>query len=143
MTDPQLWFKSLHIMAVIAWMAGLFYLPRLFVYHANSAEGGEASEKFKIMEKRLLKVIMTPSMILTWVFGFLASWEISAFFEVWFYAKLLLVVLLSVFHFNLAKFQKQFELDQNTRSSGYFRMINEIPTILMVGIVIFAVFKPF
>ncbi|MEP3276466.1 MAG: protoporphyrinogen oxidase HemJ [Stappiaceae bacterium] len=143
MSDPYLWFKSLHIMSIIAWMAGLFYLPRLFVYHADSTVGSEQSETFKIMERRLLKAITTPAMISSWIFGLLAAWQIDAFSDGWFHAKLLLVLIMTGYHGYLAKFQKAFASDRNVKPAKFFRIVNEVPTLLMAVIVILVVFKPF
>ncbi len=143
MSDPYLWFKSLHIISVIAWMAGLFYLPRLFVYHADTAAGSDQSETFKVMERRLLKAITTPAMISSWVFGLLAAWQIDAFADGWFHAKLLLVLIMSGYHGALVRCQKAFANDQNTKSARFFRIVNEVPTLLMVAIVILVIFKPF
>lgn len=143
MDDPYLWFKSLHIISVIAWMAGLFYLPRLFVYHADTDVGSEQSETFKIMERRLLKAITTPAMISSWIFGLLAAWQINAFADGWFHAKLLLVLMMSGYHGYLVRYQKAFANDQNTKSARFFRIVNEVPTLLMAVIVILVIFKPF
>lgn len=136
-----LWVKALHIMAVIAWMAGLFYLPRLYVYHAAATAGGEASETFKTMEAKLLKVIMNPAMIAAWVFG-LALW-IGWGAGPWMHAKFVLVLAMSGYHGFLAKLRKDFKRDENARPEKFFRLINEIPTLLMVVIVILVVVKPF
>lgn len=135
------WVKALHIMAVIAWMAGLFYLPRLYVYHASASEGGETSQTFKVMEAKLLRMIMNPAMIAAWVFG-LALW-IGWGAGAWMHAKFALVLAMSGYHGFLAKLRKDFELDANTRPEKFFRLINEIPTLLMVVIVILVVVKPF
>ncbi len=139
----MLWVKALHVMSVIAWMAALLYLPRLMVYHADSAPGSETSETFKVMERRLLRGIATPSMIATWVFGLWMAWLIGAWSDAWFHAKLFLVVLLSAYHGFAVRWVSAFADDTNTRSSRFFRMVNEIPALLMVGIVILVVVKPF
>jgi len=139
----MLWVKALHVMSVIAWMAALLYLPRLMVYHADSAPGSETSETFKVMERRLLRGIATPSMIATWVFGLWMAWLIGAWSDAWFQAKLFLVVLLSAYHGFAVRWVSAFADDTNTRSSRFFRMVNEIPALLMVGIVILVVVKPF
>jgi len=138
--------KSLHIMAVIAWMAGLFYLPRLFVYHADSKPGSELSETFKVMERRLLKAIMTPAMIASWVLGLwlaFGSGTIDWQGDRWIYVKLLLVTLLSGFHMALAKWRKDFDADRNTHPARFYRVANEVPTILMVCIILLVILRPF
>ncbi len=138
--------KSLHIMAVIAWMAGLFYLPRLFVYHADSKPGSELSETFKVMERRLLKAIMTPAMIASWVLGLwlvFGSGTIDWQGDRWIYVKLLLVTLLSGFHMALAKWRKDFDADRNTHPARFYRVANEVPTVLMVCIILLVILRPF
>lgn len=138
-----LWFKAFHIMAVIAWMAGLFYLPRLMVYHTKVAPGSEASETFKVMERRLLKAIMNPAMIAAWIFGLLIAWGFGDFTEGWFHLKLLLVFILSGFHGMLSKHVKEFAADANRKSERYYRIINEFPTLIMVVVVILVILRPF
>jgi putative membrane protein len=138
-----LWIKAFHIMAVIAWMAGLFYLPRLFVYHADAKVGGEQSATFKVMERRLLKGIMNPSMIAVWLSGPWIAYLEGAFASPWLHAKLFGVLLLSGFHAHLSRTTKTFAADANRRSPRYFRIINEVPTVLMAAIVILVVVKPF
>jgi len=138
--------KSLHIMAVIAWMAGLFYLPRLYVYHADAKPGSEMSETFKVMERRLLKVIMTPAMVASWVLGLWLAFGSDAIdwpLEGWFNAKLLCVLLLSGLHMALAKWRKDFEADRNKRPARFYRIVNEMPTILMACIVLLVILRPF
>jgi putative membrane protein len=135
--------KTLHIVSLIAWMAGMFYLPRLFVYHADAPPGSERSETFKVMERRLLKAIMNPAMIATWVFGLWLAWELGAFTQGWLHAKLAVVVLLTGLHHVLARTVKAFAADRNTRSSRYFRIVNEVPTLALPVIVALVVFKPF
>jgi putative membrane protein len=137
------WLKALHIVAVIAWMAGIFYLPRLFVYHAASEVGSAQSETFKIMERRLLSAIMTPAMIAVWIFGLLLMWIGGWWTEHWFWAKLALVVAMTGFHFWLAARQRDFAEDRNRLSGRTYRMMNELPTLLVVAIVILVVVKPF
>jgi putative membrane protein len=138
------YIKAFHLIAMVAWMAGLFYLPRLYVYHAGVARGSEASETFKVMEDRLLRIIMNPAMILTWalglilMFGFI-DWRASG----WLHAKLLFVILLSGFHGALSKWRKDFAADANSRSARFYRIANEVPTLLLIVIVILAVAKPF
>jgi putative membrane protein len=139
----MLWVKALHIVAVIAWMAALLYLPRLMVYHAGSAVGSEKSETFKVMERRLLRAIATPAMLAAWAFGLWMAWLIGAWSDGWFHAKLFLVLLLSGYHGLLARFVRDFAADRNARSVRFYRMINEVPTLLMIAIVILVVVKPF
>lgn len=138
--------KSLHIIAVIAWMAGLFYLPRLFVYHADAKPGSELSETFKVMERRLLKAIMTPAMLVSWALGLWLAFGmgvISWAADFWFHAKLLCVILLSTFHMALAKWRKEFEANENNRPARFYRFANEVPTLLMIAIVLLAIVRPF
>lgn len=141
--DLTLWIKSLHVLAVISWMAGLLYLPRLMVYHASAVPGSEQSETFKIMERRLLKAIMTPAMLVTWVTGLWMAWSVFNFSGGWLHAKLLLVVLLSAAHGFQARWVREFAEDRNTKTHRYFRVANEVPTLLMVAIVILVIVKPF
>lgn len=124
-------------------MAGLLYLPRLFVYHVDAAVGSELSETFKVMERRLLRAIMTPAMVASWIFGVWLAVLTDAFASGWFHIKLLLVVILTFSHMAMSSWRKAFERDANTRSSKYFRIANEVPTLLMIGIVILVVVKPF
>ncbi len=138
-----LWLKALHIMSVIAWMAAMFYLPRLFVYHAQTEAGTAQSETFKVMERRLLKAIMTPAMIATWIFGLWVAHEGGFLRDGWFHAKLLLVLAMSGVHGYLARCVRVFAADANTRDHRHYRIVNEIPTVLMVVIVILVVLKPF
>lgn len=137
------WILSLHIISIIAWMAGLLYLPRLFVYHAEAAPGGELSQTLKIMERRLLRAIMNPAMIASWLFGFMIFFHLGAWTMGWMHAKLLLVVGLTVAHHAMARWRKDFEADRNQRPQRFFRIANEVPTLLMIGIVILVVVKPF
>ena len=138
-----LWLKVLHIISVIAWMAAMFYLPRLFVYHAETTPGTPQSETFKVMERRLLKAIMTPAMISSWIFGLWVAHEGGFFSSGWLHAKLTLVLAMSGLHGYLARCVRQFAADANTRSSRHYRIVNEVPTVLMVLIVILVVIKPF
>jgi protoporphyrinogen IX oxidase len=139
-----LWLKALHIIAVISWMAGLLYLPRLMVYHCDAAKGSELSETLKVMERRLLRYIMRPAMIVSWIAGLALAFVYVGFpGNIWLHAKLLFVVLLTVSHEFLAVRVKDFAEDRNTRPQRYYRIINEVPTLLMVAIVILAVVKPF
>jgi putative membrane protein len=139
-----LWLKAFHIIAVTAWMAGLLYLPRLMVYHRRTAIGGESSEIFKVMERRLLKAIMLPAMALSWLLGLVLIWVTDAFSgpSLWLTVKLIAVVVLTGFHFWLARFVKAFAEDERPRDERYFRINNEIPTVLLIVIVIMAVIKP-
>jgi protoporphyrinogen IX oxidase len=139
----MLWLKALHIMAVIAWLAGLFYLPRLFVYHAEAIAGSETSETFKTMERRLLRIIMNPAMILVWITGPTLAWVEGVYTDGWLMAKVVLVALLTYYHHLLGKWRKDFLEDRNTRTAKFYRIANEVPTLLMVGIVILVVVKPF
>ena len=141
--DLYLWVKSFHVISVIAWMAGLFYLPRLFVYHVDAEIGSVQSETFKTMERRLFKAIMRPAMVSSWVFGLWTAYELDAWSDGWFHAKLLLVLLMSGYNDYLGKFVRDFAADTNTKSSRFFRILNEVPTVLMVAIVIVVIVKPF
>ena len=142
-TGLYLWIKAVHIIAVIAWMAGMLYLPRLFVYHAEAEPGSEQSETFKVMERRLLTAIINPAMIATWAFGLWLAWDGGFFTSRWFHAKLALVVVMSAVHGFYARCVREFAEDRNTRPQRFYRMINEVPTLLMIGIVILVVVKPF
>jgi putative membrane protein len=137
------WFKAAHIVAVISWMAGMLYLPRLFVYHTRAAAGSGQSETFKVMEQRLLSVIINPAMVATWVFGLWLAWDRSWFAAGWLNAKLLLVIGMSVVHGLFASWVRAFGEDRNTRPERFYRMVNEVPTLLMIAIVILVVVKPF
>jgi putative membrane protein len=138
-----LWLKAVHIIAVISWMAGMLYLPRLFVYHAVAKLGSEQSETFKVMERRLLKFIINPAMTVAWLLGVWLVWSGGWLTAPWFLAKLMLVLVLSGVHGHLAAIVKQFAADQNRHSQKYYRIINEIPTVLMIFIVVLATVKPF
>jgi putative membrane protein len=137
------WIKALHIIAVISWMAGMLYLPRLFVYHCEAKLGSNQSETFKVMERRLLRAIINPAMIVTWLAGLYLAWSGSWFSAGWLHGKLLLVLILSGVHGFFARCVKDFAADRNTRSQKFYRIINEVPTLLMIGIVILVVVKPF
>lgn len=137
------WVKALHIISVIAWMAGLLYLPRLYVYHCAAEPGSELSETLKIMERRLLKAIMNPAMIASWGFGLWLVYLIDPWSDPWFHAKAALIVLLTASHMAMGKWRKDFEQDANTRSHKFYRFANEVPTLIMIAIVIFVVVKPF
>ncbi|MCB5174738.1 MULTISPECIES: protoporphyrinogen oxidase HemJ [Microvirga] len=138
-----LWIKAFHVIAVIAWMAGMLYLPRLFVYHCDAPKGSIQSETFKIMERRLLKAIINPAMIVTWVLGLILVWQGGWYLSGWLHAKVLLVLILSGVHGSLSRMVKDFAADRNKRPQKFYRMINEVPTVLMIGIVILVIVKPF
>ena len=138
-----LWIKALHIIAVIAWMAGMLYLPRLFVYHCEALKGSPQSETFKVMERRLLKGIINPAMIVTWIVGLWLVWEGGWYRAQWFQAKFFLVLIMSAIHGLYTRYVREFAEDRNTRSQKFYRIINEVPTILMIGIVILVIVKPF
>ncbi len=137
------WIKVLHVLAVISWMAGMLYLPRLFVYHSQATPGSETSETFKVMERKLLEYIINPAMIVTWVAGLWLAWQVFGFRGGWLHGKIALVILLSGAHGFFAGAVRRFEEDRNTRSHGFWRMMNEVPTVLMVLIVILVIVKPF
>lgn len=141
----MLWIKALHVIAVVSWMAGLLYLPRLFVYHMQAPVGGVQSETFKVMERRLLKAIMGPAMMVAWVCGLLLVFWFGtvSFSDGWFGAKFALVVGLTVFHVHLSRCVRLFSTDERPFSERYFRLINEIPTVLMIVIVILVIVRPF
>ena len=142
--NAYLTFKALHLIAVISWMAGLLYLPRIFVYHAETYENREQSETFKLMEKRLYFYIMNPAMILSWVFGILLihSQGIISLSLLWMKIKIGLVIILTAYHFYLLAVLKDFQIDNNTKSSKFFRIINEVPTLLLIIIIFVVIFKP-
>ena len=137
-------FKSLHLISVISWMAGLLYLPRIFVYHAENKDDKNTSEVFKVMERKLYFYIMTPAMILSWVFGLLLIHSIGfqQLGQIWMVFKIVFVILLTTYHFYLGKTLNNFKVDQNSRSHKFYRLINEIPTILLILIVFVVIFKP-
>lgn len=137
------WIKAAHVIAIIAWMAGMLYLPRLFVYHCEAEPGSKQSETFKVMERRLLTVIINPAMTLAWALGLWLAWTGGFFASGWFHAKLLLVVVLSGLHGLFSRSVRDFAADRNRRSQKFYRIINEVPAILMIGIVILVIVKPF
>ncbi len=142
--DYYLWFKAVHLIAVISWMAGLLYLPRLFVYHTNTKVKSETSETFKIMERKLLRVIMNPAMIITWVIGALMLWANDSLLQQgWMHVKLTAVILMTGFHHALIKWRKEFDRDERKHSEKFFRMANEVPTVLLILIVIMVIVQPF
>ena len=137
-------FKSLHLIVVISWMAGLLYLPRIFVYHVENSEKKETTEVFEVMEKRLYFYIMRPAMILSWLFGIILIYisGVDVFSQLWIHIKLGLVVLLTIYHEYLGICLKSLKLNNNTKSSKFFRIINEVPTILLIFIIFIVIFKP-
>ena len=137
-------FKSLHLISVISWMAGLLYLPRIFVYHAENKDDNNTSEVFKVMERKLYFYIMTPAMVLSWVFGLLLIHSIGfqQLGQTWMVLKIVFVLLLTTYHFYLGKILGQFKIDMNEHSSKYYRYINEIPTLLLILIIFIVIFKP-
>jgi putative membrane protein len=137
------WIKALHVIAVISWMAGMLYLPRLFVYHCEADAGSKQSETFKVMERRLLKAIINPAMVVTWLAGLYLAWAGQWLSAGWFHGKLLLVLILSGIHGLFSRWVKDFANDRNCRSQKFYRIINEVPTILMIGIVVLVIVKPF
>jgi putative membrane protein len=137
------WLKAFHIIAVIAWMAGMLYLPRLFVYHCGAEAGSKQSETFKVMERRLLKIIINPAMLVTWALGLWLAWSGSWLSAGWLQAKIVLVLVLSGLHGLLVRWVRDFGQDQNWHSAKFYRIINEVPTVLMLAIVVLAVVKPF
>lgn len=144
--DPQglyLWIKALHVIAVIAWMAGMLYLPRLFVYHAEAEKGSEKSETFKVMERRLLRAIINPAMTVAWVLGLWLAWRGFGFSGGWLHAKIAAVVALSAMHGYLAGAVRRFAEDRNEKPARHWRIVNEVPTVLMIVIVVLVVVKPF
>lgn len=144
LAEQYLWLKALHVISVIAWMAGLLYLPRLFVYHCETEVGSASSETFKVMERRLLRAIMNPAMIASWFFGLLILFSgVIDFSRGWVHVKLLLVVILTGFHMLFARWRRDFAEDRGRRPSRVYRVMNEGPTLLMIGIVILAFLEPF
>jgi putative membrane protein len=137
------WFKAFHVMAVISWMAGMLYLPRLFVYHCGAEKGSRQSETFKVMERRLLRGIINPAMVASWALGLWMVYDGGWISAHWLHLKLLLVVALSAIHGMLVRWTLDFAADQNRHSERFYRIINEVPAVLMVGIVIMVVIKPF
>ncbi|GLS30090.1 putative membrane protein [Mesorhizobium albiziae] len=137
------WAKAIHVIAVISWMAGMLYLPRLFVYHADAEKGSVQSETFKVMERRLLRVIINPAMIITWVFGLWLAWKGFAFSGGWLHAKIGLVVGMSAVHGYYSRAVRLFAEDRNEKPARHWRIMNEVPTLLMIAIVVLVIVKPF
>ncbi len=145
-TNNYLWIKAFHVIAVISWMAGMLYLPRLFVYHAQEEVGSKTSETFKIMEKKLLRLIINPAMIISWITGGLMVWyyiDAGAFKTAgWLHTKITALIFMQITHAMLANARRKFECDQNKRSHKFYRWLNEAPTVLMIIIVIMVIVKP-
>jgi putative membrane protein len=142
-SNLTLWLKAFHIIAAIAWMAGMLYLPRLFVYHCEAEVGSKQSETFKLMERRLLRAIINPAMIATWVLGLWLAFDQGYFRSGWLHGKLVLVLALSALHGLFSRWVRDFAADRNTHSQRFYRIINEVPAVLMIGIVILVIVKPF
>lgn len=141
--ELYLWLKALHIIAVISWMAGLLYLPRLFVYHTDAAVGSELSETLKVMERRLYRIIMSPAMMLTWLLGLYLAWSVYGFSGGWLHGKLMLVLVLTGVHVFFGRAVRAFAQDRNRRTGRQWRIWNEAPALLMIFIVLLVVVKPF
>ena len=138
-----LWVKSVHVIAIISWMAGMLYLPRLFIYHCEAETGSKQSETFKVMERRLLQIIINPAMIVAWVLGLWLGWKAGFFSDGWFHAKLALALALSGVHGYFSAAVRAFAEDRNTKPPRHWRIVNEVPTLLMIGIVVLVIVKPF
>ncbi|TVR96303.1 MAG: protoporphyrinogen oxidase HemJ [Rhodospirillales bacterium] len=141
--DTYLWTKVVHVVAFTAWMAGLFYLPRLYVYHTQQAPGSDTARTFQVMERKLLRIIMNPAMIVTLATGGILIWQIDGLLFGWMHAKLLLVGVLLAFHMLLARWRREFAAEANRHSERFYRVVNEVPTVLLILIVILAILKPF
>ena len=137
------WVKALHVVAIISWMAGMLYLPRLFIYHCDAEQGSKQSETFKVMEGRLLRVIINPAMIFAWVTGAWLAWQSGYWKQGWFHGKFALVLLLSAAHGYLSAATRAFAEDRNDKAPRHWRIVNEVPTVLMLGIVVLVIVKPF
>ncbi|MET0605264.1 MAG: protoporphyrinogen oxidase HemJ [Beijerinckiaceae bacterium] len=137
------WIKALHVVAVMSWIAGMLYLPRLFVYHCDAPPGSQQSETFKVMERRLLKAIINPAMIAAWLLGLWLAWYGFGFKGGWLHAKFALVLALSALHGQMTRWVRVFSEDRNRRPARFYRFVNEVPTVLMVGIVVLVIVKPF
>jgi putative membrane protein len=143
LSDHIDWIKAFHVIAVIAWMAGMLYLPRLFVYHCEAPAGSPQSEMLKVMERKLLRVIVNPAMIAVWVLGLILAYLTGAYADIWFQIKFVLVIAMSGLHGFFAATVKRFAIDANTRPQRFYRIINEVPMVLIIAIVILVVVKPF
>ena len=137
-----LWLKALHIIAVISWMAALLYLPRLFVYHSDNSTNEQSSDMLKVMERRLVKAIMVPAGVATWIFGLVLAGISGVYIEYWFLLKFVMVLLMTGLHFYLIHCKNCFAQDQNHHSARFFRILNEVPTLLMIAIVLLVILKP-
>jgi putative membrane protein len=137
------WIKAFHVIAVIAWMSGMFYLPRLFVYHTQTTPGTAEYERFVVMERKLLKIIMNPAMIAVWILGLTMAWLMNDWLLHWFQAKLALVLAMTWLHHSYVGWARDFALGRNKRSARFFKIWNEVPMVLMIGIVILVIVKPF
>ena len=137
------WVKAVHVIGIISWMAGMLYLPRLFIYHCEAEPGSQQSETFKVMERRLLQIIINPAMIVSWVLGLWLAWKAGFFTDGWFHAKLALALALSGVHGYFSASVRAFGEDRNTKPARHWRIVNEVPTLLMIGIVILVIVKPF
>jgi putative membrane protein len=137
-----LWIKALHVVSIISWMAGLLYLPRLFVYHSDADLNSVQSETFKVMERRLAYAIMTPAMVMSWISGLIIAIQSGFYSDNWFKIKFIFVIFMTIFHFYLLNLQKKFNFDTNSHSNRFYRLINEIPTVLMLLIVGLVILKP-
>jgi protoporphyrinogen IX oxidase len=142
-STSYLWLKAFHVIAVIAWMAGMLYLPRLFVYHCDAEPGSKQSETFKVMERRLLQAIINPAMVATWVLGLWLAWDAGLFRSGWLHAKFALVIAMSAMHGMFVRCVRDFAEDRNRHTQRFYRIVNEAPAVLMIGIVILVVVKPF
>jgi putative membrane protein len=144
LADIYPWVKALHVISIIAWMAGMLYLPRLYVYHVDKAPGSEASEMLKVMERRLLRAIINPAMIAAFVFGglLLATPGVIDWSAWWIYAKLVLVLGMGALHGHFSRWRRDFEADRNTRSAKFYRIANEVPAVLMIAVVILVIVRP-
>lgn len=143
MNSLYLWAKVFHILAIIAWMAGMLYLPRLFVYHADAQHGSAQASTFTIMEERLMRVIMLPAMLVAWATGLFLAYQAGFFQAGWFHVKLALVIVMSALHGYFVVLRKNLAKETNRHSTRFFRIVNEVPTVLMMGIVFLVIFKPF
>jgi putative membrane protein len=141
--DVYSWIKSLHVLAIISWMAGLLYLPRLFVYHAENRGSAEMGAQFCVMERRLYRYIMNPAMMVAWLTGLYMAWAAGFHRDVWFLVKFALVVALTLAHVYLGRRVRAFAAEQDDKSSKFYRVLNEVPTLLMIGIVVMVIVKPF
>ena len=137
------WLKAFHIIAVIAWMAGMLYLPRLFVYHCETSPGSAEYDRFVLMERKLMRIIINPSMIAVWILGLSLAFTLNVWSEPWFMAKMTFVIALSAMHGMFSRWRRAFERGQNVKSQRFFRLVNEVPAVLMMLIVILVVVKPF